>query len=272
MSNILVGSDPEVFLFNKRTKKVVSAIGIIPGSKNSPHKTAHGSIQPDNISAEFNSRPSGSADEFVKNHHLIMGDLRQSLPEDVDLLIKPSVIAEKSLLEHRDARRAGCEPDLDAWRMRLNNPPRLVGGLRACGGHLHISLDIEDDDIDTRVDMIRALDLTLGIQSVILDKDKRRRTLYGKAGATRFKFSHEGYTGVEYRTLSNFWLKKDSLMRWAFNNVVKTYESLPVLKSFIEDNGEEIVRIINEGDSLKAKNFINKNKQLLGEFLYETIA
>ena len=55
------------------------------------------------------------------------------------------------------------------------------------------------------------MDLFLGCPSIILDKDNKRRELYGKAGAYRNK-----PYGVEYRTLSNFWLTSSKLMQWVY--------------------------------------------------------
>ncbi len=60
--------------------------------------------------------------------------------------------------------------------------------------------------------LVKQLDYFLGIPSLLLDKDEERRHLYGKAGAFRPK-----PYGVEYRVLSNFWLKSPELMRWVYN-------------------------------------------------------
>ena len=88
-----------------------------------------------------------------------------------------------------------------------NNPPSLDGtNLRSCGGHLHIGFDRAKNDMMARPHLVRILDLVAGVPSIIIDKDKDRRKLYGKAGAHRPKMIEAGdpYDGVEYRTLSNF--------------------------------------------------------------------
>jgi hypothetical protein len=62
---------------------------------------------------------------------------------------------------------------------------------------------------------IRMLDLFLGIPSVFIDKDRTsvaRRKLYGKAGRFR-KPPH----GVEYRSLSNFWLSSPKLVELVYD-------------------------------------------------------
>ena len=37
VTNITIGADPELFIINTKTNKIVSAIGIIPGEKGKPY-------------------------------------------------------------------------------------------------------------------------------------------------------------------------------------------------------------------------------------------
>jgi len=57
------------------------------------------------------------------------------------------------------------------------------------------------------------MDLYLGVPSVLMDKGELRKQLYGKAGAYRMK-----PYGVEYRTLSNFWIFSDTTIGWVWDN------------------------------------------------------
>lgn len=52
-------------------------------------------------------------------------------------------------------------------------------------GHIHIGYN--NPEIEKSVDIIKAMDLFLGIPSILMDKDTLRRSRYGKAGAFRFK-------------------------------------------------------------------------------------
>ena len=36
LHNVTIGADPELFIINEKTKKVVSAVGLIPGEKRNP--------------------------------------------------------------------------------------------------------------------------------------------------------------------------------------------------------------------------------------------
>lgn len=255
---LLVGSDPECFL-RDRSGNVVSAIGIIPGTKQRPHDTPHGSIQVDNILAEFNSRPSASLSEFITNHKLILKDLEEVIkPMDLRLDFIASILADESLLSDPSSRIAGCEPDFDAWHLSVNEPADyLFNNTRGAGGHLHISFDQAVGSPEARLKMVRALDLVLGVPSVIHDDDKERRKYYGKAGAFRPKDLQENdpYDGVEYRTLSNFWLRSESLMTFVYNGIVQAYNNLNDLSALAESLRDPIISIINSGDSSKALQF-----------------
>ena len=271
---LVVGSDPEVFLKDS-SGNTVSAIGIIPGHKRDPFKTTNGYVQPDNISAEFNSKPATSKVDFIKNHKLILKDLEDIIkPLDLSVDIRPSVIAKRSLLEHPDARKAGCDPDMNAWTMIPNRKPVLVGGLRAAGGHLHISFDQADcegeEGIANRRVFILCCDLILGVPSVILDEDKTRKKLYGNAGSCRFKFKedYDPYNGAEYRTLSNFWLKSEELMGSVFESVERVYNNLSELTEVCNKEGNNIINIINTGNSDLAKSFIKKYQSLYEGLVY----
>ena len=50
----------------------------------------------------------------------------------------------------------------------------------------HISIGWDDFTQEQQVDMIKAMDATVGLESVLLDSDTERKKLYGKAGCFRF--------------------------------------------------------------------------------------
>lgn len=266
---LIVGSDPEVFLRDVNNN-LVNALHILPGDKGNPFKTKYGSVQPDNILAEFNSLPSSNVDEFINNHKLILSDLNDIIsPLNLHLDFVASALADDDVLSDIRTRIAGCQPDFDVWRcssnaktykLRANMPANYwATNMRAAGGHLHISFDQADDDtsFENRFKFIKALDFNLGVPSVIHDPDNKRREFYGKAGAFRpkDKAKNDPYNGAEYRTLSNFWLKSEELMAWVYNRVVEVYENLDELASKAEYYSESIQKIINTGDSKSSKVF-----------------
>src|SRR3546814_15106496 len=73
-------------------------------------------------------------------------------------------------------------------------------------------------------DLVKQLDWYLGLWSLGKDKDKVRRSLYGKAGACRIK-----PYGVEYHVLSNFWIKNKKSRLETWNRMVKGIEEMTSL-------------------------------------------
>ena len=69
--------------------------------------------------------------------------------------------------------------------------------------------------------LILAMDVFLGCPSIEKDSDTLRRKLYGKPGAFRPK-----KYGVEYRTLSNFWIQSKDHMGWVFEQTQKALDFL----------------------------------------------
>ena len=69
--------------------------------------------------------------------------------------------------------------------------------------------------------MVKQLDRSLALASILWDDDTQRRTMYGQLGCFRPK-----PYGVEYRVLSNAWVKDERLAAWVFNAAKKAVEAL----------------------------------------------
>jgi hypothetical protein len=148
------------------------------------------------------------------------------------------IIFPKDQMQHPEAHIFGCEPDFDAWTKRENkkpSPPHPF--MRSAGGHVHV--ETKQDQILT----IRAMDLCLGVPSVLMDKGEDRKKLYGKAGAFRPK-----EYGVEYRTLSNFWIFDEQLIRWVWRNTERA-----LAMGDISHESERILAAINGNSKKEAK-------------------
>ena len=241
---LTLGADPEVF-FASKSGELVSAIGRIGGTKNQPIAELEPGFMSleDNVAAEFNIPPSKSFTNFNKNIKTGLGFI-DNYAKNANLIISnnASGIFTPEQLDNQQAQEFGCEPDFNAWSLDINNKPMAANqNLRSCGGHIHIG-GIEDL---TAHHVIRAMDLFLGVPSVLLDTDRQRRELYGKAGAYRYK----DY-GAEYRTLSNFWIFKQSLRKWVWNSTKLAVEFVR-RGNIIEATsgvGELIQYTINESD------------------------
>lgn len=212
---ITLGADPEVFLrdFNG---KMISAVGKIGGTKEKPIPIpGMGNIyrdeftmQEDNVALEYNIPPAYNIDDFVDYNEMALLALDDMLPADLEICIVPSAKFDPDQLNTRQAKRFGCDPDYNAWTGAINPSPKKKTNLRSCGGHIHLGLDQSMNPLDIE-EIVRYMDLFLGVPSILLDFDKNRRQLYGKAGSFRF----QSY-GLEYRTLSNFWLNDEAVIEW----------------------------------------------------------
>lgn len=273
---VTIGTDPEFFLKDKEFGNYQSAIGIVKGTKEEPEDLPCGSkLQYDNVTLEFSTPPAENAEGMIEHIRQTFKEIKSTIPENFELVAESSAEFEPDQLMDDEARRFGCEPDFNAWDVMTNIPPDPDSTtLRSCGGHLHVG-HMKGDGceflLDTfgKIHTIRIMDTFHGIMSVVLDNDNsavRRRELYGKAGCHR----PTSY-GVEYRVLSNFWLKSpdlvklmDSLIQDVLSYMKQhEYGFLTDLDSefkLVNDIGgpEEIQRIINDSDVDQAKLTVDK--------------
>ena len=256
-----LGSDPELLLVNAQGK-YISSVELIGGSKTAPRKTAHGYVQEDNVLVEFNTDPASNKEEFITNTLNMIQDINEIIvPLDLSVRIESSGLFDQDQLQSDQANIAGCEADYDAWEMVENFPPDLgETNLRTCGGHLHIAFDQAEEDQYNRAYMTRVMDLLAGIPSVLMDNDIQRRTLYGKAGAHRPKFVQNGdaYNGVEYRTLSNFWLRSVKHIGWAYSTVERAVNHLDELRRIADAESSLIQQAINTSNQGIAEKLVMK--------------
>lgn len=235
----LIGADPEFFLRDKKYGSYKSAVGLIGGSKWEPKKideVGHAILE-DNVAVEFNIKPASSYDEFRASIHKVLDHLRGILP-GYEFSTESAVSFPKEELMTPEAQMFGCEPDFDAWREVPNMKPHSDDeNLRSAGGHIHVGSDVA---IVKPNHVIRAMDLFLGVASTQRDSGVRRRELYGKAGCCRYK----DY-GVEYRTLSNFWIFDDAHIKWAFDGTQRALKFVEDGHDISPEDGYLIQRCIN---------------------------
>lgn len=243
IDNVLRGADPEVFLRSIETDEPVVSIGLIGGSKSFPRSLGNGfALQEDNVTTEFNIPPCDNRDKFVASINYVLEFLKQELtPQGLRVDIVPSMEFTEDQLVHPQAQELGCEPDFNAWTNRINPRPRAPKNLRSSGGHLHIGYDNPTKEVSREI--IKAHDLFIGVASVMYDPDVRRREIYGKAGACRYK-----KYGVEYRTPSNFWLKSEELIRWVYDQSEKAVKFVSDGNRIPLEDGRKIIQCINTGD------------------------
>lgn len=239
---ITIGADPELFL-KTINGKMVSAVGLIGGTKESPMPldVAGCAVQEDNVSAEFNI-PACSTFEDFKKHIKYVKSYLDNKAQEMGLLLAEKVAShsfDNDQLQTWESQVFGCEPDFNAWTGEDNPRPNCTDfNLRSCGGHIHVGTDLDPTLV------VRAMDLHLGVPSLHIDPDNKRRELYGKAGAHRRK-----PYGVEYRTLSNFWIWSDDLLEWAWIGTNKAIDFVAKGKEIPTELGIHIQKAINLGNT-----------------------
>jgi hypothetical protein len=264
IKSIQIGADPELFL--ERDGEIISAEGLIGGTKAKPKaisKQGH-CIQEDNVMVEFNIPPCETEEEFVDNINYVKEFLEvlASLQNSI-LNFSSSAILDKKWLKTDQAKEFGCDPDWNVYLKAPNKAPKSSTLMRTCGGHIHIGY--ESPTMEKSELIVFAMDAVLGLESICLDKDDQRRTMYGKAGSFRFK----DY-GVEYRTLSNFWIRDDTSIKWAFNKTMDAIELVNsgVIEQVIEKYGDAIESAINMNNRESAINLrIQVDKLLKSELI-----
>lgn len=245
------GCDPELFCVNDKGE-LVNAAGLIPGTKQDPFKVDHGAIQVDGMALEFNIDPVDNFNDFNRNIVTVLKQLKAFLPSGYGFKIEPSVRFSPEVMSAADevAKALGCDPDYNAWTGEVNPYPdtQVDPYLRTASGHVHIGWT-ENENIDEQFhrnngfDLVKQLDWFLGAWSVQKDADPTRRQLYGKAGACRIK-----PYGVEYRVLSNFWLKDRDSRRQVWNRMQQaiSYMQRAEYYKVYPSRNPAIRKIINE--------------------------
>lgn len=249
---VTIGADPEIFAEDLQGN-LRSVIGKIGGSKNNPqYIDDHGgfALQEDNVACEYNIPPAQTKEQFIEYiqwPQQVISKLLQT--EQWSISTKASGMFDAKELQHPKAKEFGCDPDFNAWTLEQNPRPKAKSAkFRSCGGHIHLGLENKNNAEIIRI--VRAMDKTLGTWSVIVDKDQDRRQLYGKAGAFRPQ-----EWGLEYRTLSNFWIFSKDLISEVYDRVLLALQQ-PMIDG---EEGLLIQQIINKGDHELARSYLQSN-------------
>jgi len=280
IDHVTIGSDPELFIFNNKTKTVVSSIGLIPGHKKDafvPEGFPEGfGLQTDNILGEFNIPPvvvnsnrPVVALEFLQHINRMKDYIRDFVKivnPDYDIKCSASEMVPNDQLCSDEATQFGCDPDYNVYTLGQNMAPEgTKTNLRSTGCHIHCGY--KNPTLQTSLSLIKVLDLYLGVPSVLIDADTRRRSLYGKAGCFRLT----DY-GLEYRVLSGYFIKTDELINWMFNQTLQAINYFNTcleqassegnlenfnIDSYLPSQGS-ILNSINNGNKISAKRLITK--------------
>ena len=257
IKNITIGADPELFIVNTKSNKVVSAIPIIPGKKGKPYTKNMPKgfgVELDCILGEFNIPPCTSENDFVGAIKYMKDWIRNWVKQynpDLDILCCASSEVPADQLQDPKAHEIGCMPDFNAYTERANDIPKgYPDNRRVAGLHIHIGYD--HPDVETSLKIVKFFDLCCGVPSILYDSDTFRRTLYGKAGSFRLpKY------GVEARCLSSYMLNDEFLpliYKQTMCALDMINEGLPL------PEGDLVQKCINTSNKVLAKHLIDLYK------------
>lgn len=245
LNNITIGTDAEVFL--KYGEDIISAIGVIGGSKTHPKSINNNCfIQEDNILAEFNIPPVKTKEDFVNYINYCKDWIEVNHP-DLTLHFSSSEEVEFFVLSSTKAKEFGCEPDSivdysdESDNMNIDeydklNQERALKSVRTSGFHIHIGY--ENPSIETNREIVKLFEKYVTMPLVLEDYDPfNRRQMYGKSGSYRNK-----PYGVECRSLGGYFIKDNSTIEKVW------------------DLTQKVIKKYNEGERVSKKDFKNIKK------------
>lgn len=255
-----LGCDPE-FFFSKSGKiigaeKIISKKGLILTDYSSTK------VIVDGVLAELNPIPCSCRQDLGHEISRCFEAIKNVISSDPSLGVDFSqkiTLTKKELDSLSDeSKKFGCAPSNNVYSKQTNSVKVKENTFkpRVAGGHIHLGhsgIKVIKDALDNPDRVIPMLDVLLGNSCVLIDKDpnaKNRRRLYGKAGEYRTP-AH----GLEYRTLSNFWLKSYPLMSF----VMGMARLAVLMVASDKDNGEYEKKILDKVNLAKIKRAINNN-------------
>jgi len=272
-THFTIGADPEMFIINEKTRAVVSAIGLIPGEKGNPWRDPSWGpgfgIEIDNILVEYNIPPVDTKEDFIEVVNFMKDYIDRYLKRinpELGILCASSMMVDKDQLDNPIAQLFGCCPDFNCYTGAPNPRPRgEKTNLRSAGFHVHYGY--EHPSIDQSVEMVKYFDIFLGLMSLLFDTDRKRRSLYGKAGCYRLT----SY-GVEYRTLSSRMGEDDTTLGLIYDGVVAATQAYEI--GLHLPNDEDVVSAINNSDVRAGKTVLAMLKQHVDKntFIYSYLS
>lgn len=257
VKNYLIGSDVEFFLMDKTSRQIVSAEGLIKGTKRSPHKfdkdNSFYATSLDNVMAEGNIPPAKTPLEFYQNVEKLRKYIDSMIPQNLETVAIPAARLDFEYLMTENAQIFGCDPSSNCWTGESVRPQPSGDNLRSAGFHIHVGYDGPRKKTNQLI--ARAMDLFIGVPSILMEPENERKKVgYGCAGNYR-----DQKHGMEYRTTSSYFASEQRLIEWCFQN---TEHAINFVNEGgveeISELGEAIQATINSEDKGLAQRFVNR--------------
>lgn len=276
------GSDPE-FMVSKADGTLVSAIRVLQGFGKVNKLTVPYDQKTfyDNVLMEFNVAPSSTYHDFEEHFIACLRFAKEFLGrEGLHLRQQSSAIFPLEECMDEESQRFGCEPEYSIYKRHPRDgsilqlePPTLPKGntFRSCGGHIHIGHPIATFDGGNPPMVVKMMDLFVGNTAILIDHDPTspaRRKIYGGAGTHRV-----ADYGLEYRTLSNFWLRSPLWAQVIYRLTrlaVQLCVARPVLAGELATD-KETEDTINSGNKDEAWVIFEKARRYMSDDLQDRI-
>ena len=273
---IYMGCDPEFFFSREGTivgsERVLPENGLrkgpkigVDGSGTEKYGTAPTAIVRDGVQAELNPRPNTCRANLANEIAECFRQLSREIQKDKSLKLDFSQVVEVSKEEFDSlsdkSKEFGCAASKNIYtgeESKITVDPREYR-YRSAGGHIHLGVYSSGDSVERALKKevpttVALLDTIVGNTCVLLDRNPwniERRKVYGRAGEHRTP-KH----GLEYRTLSNFWLRSYPLMSFVFgmsrlavNISANSYKTTNFAKEILELVSKEAIEYaINNND------------------------
>lgn len=222
----VLGCDPEVFLSRpmRGRKSIVGSEFIIPPIGIHVERNGmSGGVVRDGVQVELHPQAVHCRANLSYNIQTCFRELNKVVEIGrtkglIDLAIdfSPVVKLSKGDLNRLspDSRKLGCMPSKNAYGRTHIEKDGEKFLTRSAAGHIHVGSEMFSKKGVERKGFVCIMDVLVGNTAVLMDRHPlaaERRKLYGRAGEYRTP-AH----GVEYRTLSNFWLRHYVLMSAVF--------------------------------------------------------
>lgn len=260
-----IGSDPEIFVEDK-DNNIIPAFEFLGSKKEKKNLTIENlPVYWDGFQAEFETVPNTCLSYHVDS--IRAGLLK--VWKDAKVRNSQARLSTKTVFEvpfqlianaKNEHVEFGCMPSLNAYGMFGLKIDGRDTNIRSAGGHIHFGIGKQEDAVVERE--VKALDAILGVACVSMFAkwdNPARRTMYGLAGEYRLP-PH----GMEYRVLSNAWMFHPVITNLVFDLSRKALIfGQKNLLSYWKASEEETISIINNCDVEKAREVLNRNKDLL---------
>lgn len=294
-----LGCDPEFFF--KRNGQVIGSEKVFPPegiiyrhgiTTMTANRSGENKMIMDGVQVEVNPLASPCRETLSYNIGICFNNLKRRLDEINFDMSNPNDIKKIDNVETDFSRLVevsqeemdslsgaskvfGCMPSFNAYgeKKAVSKVNPLEYRFRSAGGHIHIG---NNGDSNLRKALkkpkkfVPLLDVLVGNTCVLLDRDNgniERRKVYGRAGEYRTPVY-----GVEYRTLSNFWLQSYPLMSFAMGMTRFALDVFASGKEFYQPimdaiDIKEVRQAINENDFELAYSNFSKIEPIILEMV-----